>query len=447
VSGQRADTPPVRLSLSHKFMIGSLAVSAVVVVIPQLVAAAGLAVSPWVTPFLALAAGSAFGVAISRQVTGSHEPLLALTTRIGQGDLSPAHALSRPQLFPDETGDLAHSMAAMVDQLRELVASTRVAAESIGSASEDFGQSVESAHASAQGINGNISAVAKGSAEQQQLLEGVSTLINDIAKVIEVNASRAREAFGFAAEANQKANAGVDVSRLAIEKMRSVFERVEQAGDLVFQLESKTRHVNQITEIITSVASRTNLLSLNASIEAARAGEAGRGFAVVADEIRKLAESAGRSADEISKLVAEIEHETHQVADEMRESGQVITEGREDVNTIAHALEQIRAAVGEASARAEEIFQEADDQARDAERMVQSMQEVGRVSEANVAAVDEVAASSQQQIAAVSEMVSASAELRELAAELRELAQRFHTGGAEGTSTANRSGSEKAGAA
>ena len=128
--------------------------------------------------------------------------------------------------------------------------------------------------------------------------------MSDIASAIELTASRAREAFGFAAEANQKANAGVDVSRLAIAKMRSVFERVEQAGGMVFQLEAKTRHVHQITEIITSVASRTNLLSLNASIEAARAGEAGRGFAVVADEIRKLAESAARSADEIVKLVS-----------------------------------------------------------------------------------------------------------------------------------------------
>ena len=120
---------------------------------------------------------------------------------------------------------------------------------------------------------------------------------------------------------------------------------------MVFQLEAKTRHVHQITEIITSVASRTNLLSLNASIEAARAGEAGRGFAVVADEIRKLAESAARSADEISKLIHEIEADTQSVADEMRQSGQVISEGREDVNTIAASLEQIRVAVGEAAGR------------------------------------------------------------------------------------------------
>ncbi|MEN8162362.1 MAG: methyl-accepting chemotaxis protein, partial [Myxococcota bacterium] len=238
----------------------------------------------------------------------------------------------------------------------------------------------------------------------------------------------ARGAFGFAAGANQKANSGVDVSRLAIEKMRTVFERVEQAGGMVFQLEAKTRHVHQITEIITSVASRTNLLSLNASIEAARAGEAGRGFAVVADEIRKLAESAARSADEIVKLVGEIETDTARVADEMRESGQVIGEGREDVNTIAGALEQIRAAVGEASARAEEIFQEADGQARDAERMVKSMDEVASTSRSTAASVTRVTETSQRQMDSMSEMVAAAETMTRLSQELGELTRRFRTG-------------------
>jgi methyl-accepting chemotaxis protein len=245
--------------------------------------------------------------------------------------------------------------------------------------------------------------------------------VAEIASAIEANASRAREAFGFAAEANQKANSGVDISRLAIEKMRSGFERMEHTGKLVFELESKTRHVHQITELITSVASRTNLLSLNASIEAARAGEAGRGFAVVADEIRKLAESAQRSADEISKLVGEIESDTHNVADQMRESGQVIAEGRDDVNTIAHSLAQIQAAVGEASSRAEEIFEQADVQAQGAERMVSAISEV--------ADVDLVAGAAERQIEAMAEISVASGELSGVARELAEATQRVRQGG------------------
>jgi methyl-accepting chemotaxis protein len=208
--------------------------------------------------------------------------------------------------------------------------------------------------------------------------------------------------------------------------MKTVFQRVEDAGGMVFRLEAKTRHVHQITEMIHSVAGRTNLLSLNASIEAARAGEAGRGFSVVADEIRKLAESASRSAEEISKLVHEIQAETAQVADEMRQSSQVIAEGRDDVNTIAHSLEQIQSAVSEAASRAEEIFQEADAQARDTERMVISVEEIARVAVTNADAVREVADAASGQFETMAETVASAQAMSELSGEMRGALRRFH---------------------
>jgi len=418
----------VRVSLSHKLILGSLAVSAMVVVVPYLIERSGLAVAPWFTPFLALAAGCALGVAFSREIAGSYRPLLVMTERIGRGDLSPAPVRPPTPLFSDETTEIALRITALLDELRALVAHTRHSADHISRTSATLSTGVAGANAAAHDISATLGEVSQASAHQQELLGEAQRLVSDIASAIEVTASRAREAFGFAAEANQKANSGVDVSRLAIEKMRSVFERVEQAGGMVFQLEAKTRHVHQITEIITNVASRTNLLSLNASIEAARAGEAGRGFAVVADEIRKLAESAARSADEIVKLVGEIETDTRRVADEMRQSGQVIGEGREDVNTIATSLEAIRGAVGEAAARAEEIFQEADGQARDAERMVKSMDEVARSSRATTASVTQVADTSRLQMASMTEMVASADAMMRLSEELRDLTRRFRTG-------------------
>jgi methyl-accepting chemotaxis protein len=424
----------VRVSLSYKLILGSLAVSAVVLVVPHLIERSGVALAPWFTPFLALAAGCGLGVAISREIGGSYRPLLAMTERIGRGDLSPGPSLPPAPLFPDETTEIALRIGSLLDELRGLVAHTRGHADHLSRTSDSLARGVVSANAAAHDISTTLGELSRSSVHQQELLDDAQRLVSDIASAIEVTASRAREAFGFAAEANQKANAGVDVSRLAIEKMRSVFERVEQAGGMVFQLEAKTRHVHQITEIITSVASRTNLLSLNASIEAARAGEAGRGFAVVADEIRKLAESAARSADEIVKLVGEIESDTRRVADGMRESGQVIGEGREDVNTIAASLEQIRSAVGEAAARAEEIFQEADSQARDAERMVKSMNEVSQTSRATTATMQQVTDTSRDQMASMAEMVASADAMTQLSHELRQLTSRFRTGGEEAPS-------------
>lgn len=82
--------------------------------------------------------------------------------------------------------------------------------------------------------------------------------------------------------------------------------KVTQALD---SFRDTTNQMNQITDLINSVASQTSLLALNASIEAARAGEAGRGFAVVATEISSLAGQTSSATSDISKLITEINEE------------------------------------------------------------------------------------------------------------------------------------------
>ncbi|MCB1189896.1 MAG: hypothetical protein H7A23_18350 [Leptospiraceae bacterium] len=65
-------------------------------------------------------------------------------------------------------------------------------------------------------------------------------------------------------------------------------------------------NVAKIVSVINSIASKTNLLALNASIEAARAGEEGKGFEVVASEVGKLADSSGKNAMQIKTLILEM---------------------------------------------------------------------------------------------------------------------------------------------
>jgi methyl-accepting chemotaxis protein len=372
--------------------------------------------------------GGGLGFFLSQALARSFATLRNATERISQGDLTTQIGVDPAPRFPDETSELAHSVHGMLASLRELVGHVQRTADRVSSAAGELARSAQSVAAASAQISTTVSGVAEGVAGQQELVALATRSVHDRAAAIEVTAARAREAFGFSAEASQKAHAGADVSRLALEKLKSVFERVEQSGALVFRLESKSRHVNQVIEILTGLAHRTNLLSLNASIEAARAGEAGRGFAVVADEVRKLAESSGRSASEVSQVVHEIAAETHAVADAMRESGRMIEEGREDVNTIAVSLEQIRAAVREAAARSEEIFQDADAQARDAERLARSMDEIAKMASTHAQAVEDVAGLAERQQGGTDGVAASSEALAALAAELRGVLGRFCTG-------------------
>ena len=418
----------MRVALTHKFILGALAVSGVGVGLPAVLRHLGVDSAPWASLFVTLGTGAALGFGLSRSLARSFTSLRDATERIRRGELAGVGTVGPAPRFPDETWEIARDVERMAESLRELVEGVQSSAAQVTKAARQVSESALRTSEGNDEITSAVNRLGEGVAEQQSLLQETTRRVHEIASAIELNASRAREAFGFAAEANQKAAAGVDVSHLAIEKMRTVFERVEQSVARVFELEAKTRHVHQITGIITSVAHRTNLLSLNASIEAARAGEAGRGFSVVADEIRKLAESAGHSAEEIAKLIHEIETDTSEVAEGMRESSIVVGEGREDVDTIAASLEQIRSAVSEAASRAEEIFEGADTQTMDVQRMVGSIDEIAQVAERNGEAIEGVAQTARRQAEVMSRAVESSGSLVDLSGRMHELVQRFDTG-------------------
>jgi methyl-accepting chemotaxis protein len=415
--------------LTHKFVLGAVVVGGAVAVFPGLLRSAGIDMAPLGSVFLALLLGAAIGFYLSRDYAHKFQILSRATDNISNGNLAVPVELGPRSRFPDETDELSRSITSMAASLRELVENVQSTGDQVSSAAHELTRSAQQLNVENSDISSEVANLARSVSEQQTLLQEATRLIHEISSTIERNAESAREAFGFAAEANQKANSGVDITRLAIEKMRTVFERVEKSGSRVFDLEAKTRNVQKITGFITSVAHSTNLLSLNASIEAARAGEAGRGFSVVADEIRKLAESAGRSAEEISKLIHEIESDTSEVADEMRESSMVISEGRDDIDTIASSLAHIRGAVSEAATRAEEIFHGADGHTNDVDRMVSSMDEIARVAQQNASAIDAVVASTQRQVVLMTEMVASSKSMTDLAESQRGALHRFRTGG------------------
>ena len=90
--------------------------------------------------------------------------------------------------------------------------------------------------------------------------------------------------------------------------------KVKQASERAMALKAASQSIEQMLALIIDMASRTNMLALNAGIEAARAGDAGRGFAVVASEVKTLASQTRSAAGDITQYVDRIRDIVGQVA-------------------------------------------------------------------------------------------------------------------------------------
>lgn len=90
--------------------------------------------------------------------------------------------------------------------------------------------------------------------------------------------------------------------RNSIENLEKGFENFVTLKQITERVSKQSNEMTQISNLISDIADRVNLLSLNASIEAARAGEWGRGFSVVAQEISKLSDLTTNSTKNISQI-------------------------------------------------------------------------------------------------------------------------------------------------
>jgi methyl-accepting chemotaxis protein len=238
-------------------------------------------------------------------------------------------------------------------------------------------------------------------------------------------AQSADDAVSASQSTSNAAQTGGVAAERAAEKIRSVFESMERAGELVLHFGEKMGEIHKIVDVITNVAQQTNLLALNATIEAARAGEAGRGFAVVAEEVRKLAEGSARSADQIATLIEALGHESEKVVSAVAHSTRDLADGREVVSEIVRTLDGIKAMAVTGAARVQQISQGVKAQLGAAEEMVKAMENISEVAENNAAATEQVSAATEEQSGTIHDMAQSAQDLAQLGRRLEAAVLRF----------------------
>lgn len=201
----------------------------------------------------------------------------------------------------DELGDMARAAQTMTESVSDVIKSIHTESTNINSLMEETTAQLEELKSQATGVSSdtqNIAATTEETASSMsdiaEVTKNVDRYISDMSKSAEDGAQKANVINQRALELKDSANKS---QQLAIEILD---ESKVKIGDAVEKAKN-IREIELLSSTIAQIASKTTLLSLNASIEASRAGEAGLGFSVVANEIKELAEESQNAVSRIQE--------------------------------------------------------------------------------------------------------------------------------------------------
>lgn len=344
--------------------------------------------------------------------------------KVAEGDLS-FEINSKLLNRSDEIGRIAQSLNEVKHALAGMIGAVGDASAQLEESSVAFSDRFGSITESINSINIAVNEMAKGTVSLADETETVNEKVQKLGEVMDIEKGEL-DRLGASVNVMAKYSDGASES---IQKLEEITEITNNAiavvSDQAHQTNESAIHINQMVEIIKSMASQTNLLSLNASIESARAGEAGRGFAVVAEEIRKLAEESADSAAEIESVVKELTSNAEVSISRMQEVMSSVEEQRKRLTQTREAFGSLYQEINAVDDVAKNISQQTEVLSELKDVVADSVSNLGSVAEQSSASAEEMSAEMQLASESLSECFHDTKKLVELSEKQNQQTQKF----------------------
>ncbi len=364
--------------------------------------------------------GTLFALGLSKALADSENVI----KKIGNGDLN-VQVSEKAKKRNDELGSMAMQLEELVNKLKEIIGEVKRSSKTLYQSGVSLEDMSNQSSNTTNEISNAVEDVSRGAMNQAEETETASINVVKIGDMITEIVSSV-DSLGRASREMKDASdeSTIIINELSLSNDKTT-EAIEKIGVQVNTTNESVQAIRQAVEMITSIATETNLLSLNASIEAARAGEHGRGFAVVASEIQKLAEESNTSAKQISEIIENLLRDSEETVRVMGEVNAIVKEQKEKLDETKAKFDLVTEGVASTRKETQAIEKQAGDCDAARAQVMSVIENLSAISEENAASAEETNASMEELNANLTMLADASKDLLELSTELEKSMEFF----------------------
>ena len=332
-------------------------------------------------------------ILVTSAISKDIQKVSSIIKDIGTLDLTNARKLSVFKGRKDEVGEIADAAGTLTRAVEDSVLSLRERSANLQQGSKMLSENSKATLESISQVDMAVQEIAQGATAQSTETQNATDSVREIGEMV----SDTKEQTERLKASSETMRESSRQARAILEKLGTVNEKTKAAVDAMYEQTSHTSasadEISQASELISSIASQTNLLSLNASIEAARAGEAGRGFAVVADEIGHLAIQTSESTKQIEDVIKELIENSKRSMETMNEVKAIIEQQTGFVDETQQIFGTVENEIDASLSGIDGIVDTVDRLDRVREAVVGVVENLSSIAENNAAGTQETSAS------------------------------------------------------
>lgn len=325
----------------------------------------------------------------------------------------------------DEVGNIMRAVLKLRGELTAVVTELKNQSGNLFEQSDSLSKSASDTMNNMKDTDRAVDEMANGATMLAQETQSASENVIEIGNMIDKVNDNTEELAKDADNMKELGENAENILRQLIAGQKEMVTHIGVVNDKTHEANKAAGKISEVVNLITEIASQTNLLSLNASIEAARAGEAGRGFAVVAENIKQLAEQTTSSAADIQDIIHDLEQKSGETVEKTEAVNNIVNKQSEDMKQTADILNQVITGITGLIDKIDSIAVSVANMDKSKENVVDVIGNLSSVSQENAASTEETSASTTMAMETVKKIADEAVNLKDIAQELEDRMKQF----------------------